>query len=66
MIGTESGSMGGIRGDYRGLFIGGAGSGFRAMGRSRAIDVEQLWKFVRTYDYVAGDYMWTGIDYLGE
>ena len=66
MIGTESGSMGGIRGDYRGLFIGGAGGGSRAMGRSRAIDVEQLWKFVRTYDYVAGDYMWTGIDYLGE
>ncbi|HVR24447.1 MAG TPA: DUF4982 domain-containing protein, partial [Candidatus Polarisedimenticolia bacterium] len=28
--------------------------------------VEQLWKFVSTYDYVAGDFMWTGIDYLGE
>jgi beta-galactosidase len=27
-------------------------------------DIEQLWKFVRTYDYVSGDYMWTGIDYL--
>jgi beta-galactosidase len=36
------------------------------MGRGRTIDVEQLWKFVRTYDYVAGDFMWTGIDYLGE
>jgi len=23
-------------------------------------------KFVTTYDYVAGDHMWTGIDYLGE
>src|SRR5208283_1354021 len=30
------------------------------------INVEQLWRFVRTYDYVAGDFMWTGIDYLGE
>jgi beta-galactosidase len=30
------------------------------------INVESLWKFVRTYDYVAGDFMWTGIDYLGE
>jgi beta-galactosidase len=30
------------------------------------IAVEQLWKFVSTYDYVAGDFMWTGIDYLGE
>ena len=27
-------------------------------------DIEQLWKFVRTNDYVCGDYMWTGIDYL--
>jgi beta-galactosidase len=25
-----------------------------------------LWRFVRTHDYVAGDFMWTGIDYLGE
>jgi beta-galactosidase len=25
-----------------------------------------LWKFVRTYDYVSGDFMWTGIDYIGE
>jgi beta-galactosidase len=54
VIGTESGSMGGIRGDYG------------VIGRGRNIDVEQLWKFVRTYDYVAGDFMWTGIDYLGE
>jgi hypothetical protein len=36
------------------------------MGRGVNLDVEQLWKFVRTYDYVAGDFMWTGIDYLGE
>jgi beta-galactosidase len=27
-------------------------------------DIEQLWKFVRTNDYVCGDFMWTGIDYL--
>jgi beta-galactosidase len=46
--------MGGLRGDYR--------EGFRTP-RS---DVEQLMKFVTTYDYVAGDHMWTGIDYLGE
>ena len=32
----------------------------------RGLDTEQLWKFVRTHDYVAGDFMWTGIDYLGE
>jgi beta-galactosidase len=54
VVGTESPSMGGLRGDYR--------EGFRTP-RS---DVEQLMKFVTTYDYVAGDHMWTGIDYLGE
>jgi beta-galactosidase len=66
VIGTESGSMGGIRGDYRGLFPDEAPAGFRGFGRGRNIDVEQLWKFVRTYDYVAGDFMWTGIDHIGE
>jgi beta-galactosidase len=30
------------------------------------IRAEQLWKFVATHDYVIGDFMWTGIDYLGE
>jgi|HubBroStandDraft_6_1064221.scaffolds.fasta_scaffold00363_3 beta-galactosidase len=67
LIGTESEAMGGIRGDYHGLFPPSEGPpdffGFRT---ARRIDVEQLWKFVRTYDYVAGDFMWSGIDYLGE
>ena len=30
------------------------------------IRAEQLWKWVATRDYFAGDFMWTGIDYLGE
>lgn len=71
VIGTESGSMGGIRGEYRALLPAaapppGAPPGFRGFGRGRGIDVEQLWKFVRLHDYVAGDFMWTGIDHLGE
>jgi beta-galactosidase len=81
MIGTESSGMGGLRGDYRGFeppapgqaaaaaptpAAGGMGGG-RGFGRGfRGLDTEQLWKFVRTHDYVAGDFMWTGIDYLGE
>jgi beta-galactosidase len=87
-VGTESVSMGGIRGDYRDLFPNspapttepvpqttqpdGTRSGvarrrFRPLFASnRRLDVEQLWSFVRTYDYVTGDFMWTGIDYLGE
>jgi len=68
VIGTESEAMGGIRGDYSGLFAEGAPGprSFFGMIPGRNLDVEQLWKFVRTYDYVAGDFMWTGIDYLGE
>jgi beta-galactosidase len=30
------------------------------------VRAEQLWKFVSVHDYVIGDFMWTGIDYLGE
>ncbi|HEY1221296.1 MAG: sugar-binding domain-containing protein [Bryobacteraceae bacterium] len=66
VIGTESPSMGGVRGDYRWAFPETARSGMRGMGGSRGVDVEQLWSFVRTYDYASGDHMWTGIDYLGE
>src|ERR1017187_1205094 len=76
VIGTESGSMGGTRGDYRALSppppqsSAAPAAAPAAMmlrgGRGRNIDVEQLWRFVSTYDYVAGDFMWTGIDYLGE
>jgi beta-galactosidase len=81
-IGTESISMGGTRGDYRSMFPDEAGEvrlpatlpatnasrrRFRQLPASnRRIDVEQLWQFVQAHDYVAGDFMWTGIDYLGE
>lgn len=67
-IGTESGGTGGIRGDYSYLFPDAAqDSPQRFPPRSnRALDAEARWRFVRTHDYVAGDFMWTGIDYLGE
>jgi beta-galactosidase len=81
-IGTESISMGGTRGDYRSIFPEDALAAaapatlpatplgrrrFRQLPPSnRRIDVEQLWGFVRAHDYVAGDFIWTGIDYLGE
>jgi beta-galactosidase len=74
VIGTESSGMGGARGDYRGLFpvppMPAAGNQAPAQpmmgGAGRGIDTEQLWKFVGAHDYVSGDFMWTGIDYLGE
>ena len=68
-IGTESSGMGSIRGDYRGLFADGTAPANRRRFMFEGnldINVESLWKFVRIYDYVAGDFMWTGIDYLGE
>ena len=64
-IGTENGSLGGIRGDYSYLFPQTTGPISRR-NNNRWIDFEQMWKFVSTYDYVSGDFMWTGIDYLGE
>jgi len=30
------------------------------------LDAEDLWKFTKLYDYVMGDFLWAGIDYLGE
>jgi beta-galactosidase len=66
-IGTESEAMGGIRGEYPDLFPSDAPApGYFQFLRGRNVDVEQLWKFVSTYNYVAGDFMWTGIDHLGE
>ena len=64
-IGTENGSLGGTRGDYAYLFPAEPGIIIRR-NNNRWLDFEQMWKFVSTYDYVAGDFMWTGIDYLGE
>ncbi len=59
--GGVPGAPGGGRG---GGGFGGLGGGF---GRGfRGLDTELLWKFVGSHDYVAGDFMWTGIDYLGE
>jgi beta-galactosidase len=67
-VGTESSGMGGIRGDYRYLFPESRSIEQRRFlfPENRNLDVEALWQFVRTYDYVSGDFMWTGVDYLGE
>lgn len=67
-IGTESAAMGGIRGDYRGLNPAGGPdpAPWFFIPSNLRLDVEELRKFVSLHDYVAGDFMWTGIDYLGE
>jgi len=63
MIGTESSSLSGTRGGYS---LGPDSTVPRADYTARMMRPEQLWKFVSLNDYYAGDFMWTGIDYLGE
>jgi beta-galactosidase len=62
-VGTESPGLGGVRGAYR---LGDEPPIFGERSANNRIEAEQLQKFVQTYDYVSGDFMWTGIDYLGE
>ena len=68
MIGTENVSVPGIRGEY---FLGFDKKTVVRPGRStdykmNMVQAEQLWRFTSVYDYVIGDFMWTGVDYLGE
>ncbi len=65
MVGTESEAIGGIRGEYKFAPLG-PDKLTRAVYATDMIRQEQLWKFVATHDYVIGDFLWTGIDYLGE
>lgn len=64
VVATESTGMGG----YRGVYDLGENPDKVNAGYSygRPIDVEQRWKYTLLYDYVIGDFMWTGIDYYGE
>ena len=59
VVATESSGYGGARRQY---FTGRN----RGIISSGLIDVEQRWRFAMNYDYVIGDFMWTGIDYYGE
>ncbi len=62
-IGTESVALRGARGDYK---IGAEAAVYVDKVTNALVEVEQLQKFIQTYDYVSGDFLWTGIDYLGE
>jgi beta-galactosidase len=62
-IGTESGAVWGTRGEYS---LGPDSTRVRPSYAFGMINAAQLWKFVSLNDWFAGDFMWTGIDYLGE
>ncbi len=65
ILGAENYSAGMIRGDYS--LATEFGGFFRTLDyRYATMQHEHLWKLTSTRDYIAGDYQWTGIDYLGE
>jgi len=62
MIGTEHTAVRGLRGRYTLPPVPPGTPDYR----TNMINAEQLWKFTSVNDYVMGDFMWAGIDYLGE
>lgn len=65
VIGTENGSLGGVRGEYLPDMKEKAGW-WKMPYYSAPVKIGKLLHFTMTHDYVAGDFMWTGVDYLGE
>ncbi len=65
VVGTETGSLRGDRGEYS---LGDDPTKVTSASyvNDRLVDVAARWKFTLLYDYVIGDFMWTGIDYYGE
>ena len=64
VLGSENSNIYGIRGVYH--LDGDPANRFTIPYVMSMLEVEEQWKFTNLYDYVAGDYIWTGIDYLGE
>lgn len=65
MLGTEcTSNSGGVRGEY--FFKKDTSLLNQPNYNYEMINAEQLWKFEYLHDYVIGDFIWTGIDYLGE
>jgi beta-galactosidase len=64
MIGTESGSI--FQSFDERYSLGDDSSVVRANYTSGMVQAERLWKWITTHDYFAGNFMWTGVDYLGE
>ena len=65
MTGTENGGTGGIRGEYP-MEMSEKEGWWRRPYYSAPVESGRLLRYTMSHDYVAGDFMWTGIDYLGE
>jgi beta-galactosidase len=64
MIGTESGSV--FQSFDERYSLGSDSAVVRPNYNFGMLQAERLWKWVTMHDYFAGNFMWTGIDYLGE
>ncbi len=64
VIGSENPSAGYVRSEY--VFEHDRKDFWRKPYYSAPVAVGKLLRYTMTHDFVAGDYMWTGIDYLGE
>ena len=62
-IGTENLAVGGDRGDY---LVKDSSRPTRFDYRLWSLKTEWQWRYTASRDFLAGDYLWTGIDYLGE
>ena len=64
MLSTETGDVfGGFGG---GPSLGNDSAVVRPTYTSGMIEPERMWKWVATHAYFAGEFIWTGVDYLGE
>ncbi len=64
MVGTESGTL--FESMDERYSLGPDSSVVRANYTTGMLQAERLWKWIELHDYFAGDFMWTGFDYLGE
>ena len=63
MIGTENGGIRGMRGSFS---LGNDSKEVNPNYTTGMVGALPLWRYTATHDFVIGDFMWTGIDYLGE
>ena len=64
LIGTESGSI--FQSFDEQYSLGDDPAVVRPNYTSAMLQAERLWKWITMRDYFAGNFMWTGVDYLGE
>jgi beta-galactosidase len=75
-VGTEESGVAGTRGEYQfgSLLDDNDSDDHLVLGRgpkgplyvAATVRAASLWRFAATHDYVIGEFLWTGIDYLGE